>query len=232
MAACRWLTAVNMGEAGYAAGGSEGELEDQLHSSIGELLAALRAVAEGDLSRPLIVQYPDTHPVGALAASINSMIEALRDARKQSDDYVRELAEQIHTIERQAVALQELSTPIIEVWPGVLCIPIIGALDSARATEMTRALLTAVVEKKTPYVILDMTGIDSMDTRAADHFIRMARAVRLLGARCVVSGVHPNIARAIVDLGVNLVDLQPYRATRDALRDHVRRTATRSNGIR
>jgi rsbT co-antagonist protein RsbR len=218
-----------MTEADYAAR-SEGELEDQLHSSIGELLGALRAVAEGDLSRALPVRYPDTHPVGALASSINSMIEALRDARKQSDDYMHELAEQIQTIERQAIALQELSTPIIEVWPGVLCIPIIGALDSGRATEMTRALLTAVVEKKTPHVILDMTGIDSMDTRAADHFIRMARAVRLLGARCVVSGVHPNIARAIVDLGVNLLDLQTYRATRDALRDHVRKSATRIDG--
>lgn len=221
-----------MSEAGYPSTESGADLEDQLHSSIGELLAALRAVAQGDLNRPLPLRYPDTHPVGALVSSINSMMEALRDARKQSDDYVHQLGEQIQTIERQAIALQELSTPIIEVWPGVLCIPIIGALDSARATEMTRALLSAVVEKKTPHVILDMTGIDSMDTRAADHFIRMARAVRLLGARCVVSGVHPNIARAIVDLGVNLLDLQTYRATRDALRDHVRRTATRADGTR
>lgn len=82
---------------------------------------------------------------------------------------------------------------------------------------MTRTLLATVVEKKTPLVIIDITGIEVMDTRASDNFVRMARSVRLLGAKCVLSGVHPNIARTIVQLGVDLSGIESYRSTREAL---------------
>lgn len=193
-------------------------VEHELLGSFDDLLRVLRTITSGQLPDALELRYPDSHPVGALTSSINTMLEALRAARKRSDDYSRELADQIETIERQRAAIQELSTPIIEVWTGVLCAPIIGALDSGRATDMTEALLTAIVQKKTPWVIIDITGVDTMDTRAADNFVRMARSVRLLGAKCVLSGVHPNIARAIVQLGVDLSGIESYRTMREALR--------------
>ena len=80
-----------------------------------------------------------------------------------------------------------------------------------RAADVTTSLLSAVVQKKARHAIIDVTGIEVMDTQSADHFLRMARAVTLLGARCALSGVHPNIARTIVHMGVDLQGLKSYR---------------------
>jgi len=202
----------------------------ELFASLDKLRSVIQAVAGGESPRQLDMDYPETHPVGALTSSINTMMQALDESRRQSGISLGELTEKIETIEQQQAAIQELSTPIIEVWPGVLCAPIIGVLDSSRATEMTRTLLATVVEKKTPLVIIDITGIEVMDTRASDNFVRMARSVRLLGAKCVLSGVHPNIARTIVQLGVDLSGIESYRSTREALLHFVKTTqaATRT----
>jgi rsbT co-antagonist protein RsbR len=197
-------------------------IRSELLSSLDEVLLVLQDVANGELTRRLEVKFPESHPVGALTVGINSMIDALQEARAESERTLEELTEQITTIERQNTAIQELSTPIIEVWTGVLCIPVIGVLDSARATEMTRALLEAIVQKKAPGVIIDITGIDTMDTRAADNFVRMARSVRLLGAKCILSGVHPTIARTVVQLGIDLSGIESYRTMKDALRNYLR----------
>jgi rsbT co-antagonist protein RsbR len=207
---------------------ASGAMEADLMASLGELLAVIRAVAGGELAHRLEVRYPETHPVGALTVSINTMIDALEEARTTSANYVQELTEQIATIERQQAAIQELSMPIIEVWTGVLCVPMIGVLDSTRATEMTGTLLNAIVQKKAPLAIIDITGIEVMDTRTADHFIRMARSVKLLGARCVLSGIRPNIARTMVHMGVDLTGIDSHRTMREALRTYVRATMRQS----
>jgi rsbT co-antagonist protein RsbR len=200
---------------------NEPAVKGELLASIDSLLSVLRAVASGDLSKELHVDYPDSHPVGALAQSVNEMIVALRTAQAQSVQYAGELTEKIATIERQQAAIQELSMPIIEIWTGVLCVPIVGVLDSTRATEMTSTLLNAIVEKRAPLAILDITGIDVMDTSTADHFMRMARSVQLLGAKCVLSGVRPNIALTIVKMGIDLAGVKSYRSMREALRSYV-----------
>jgi rsbT co-antagonist protein RsbR len=96
-------------------------------------------------------------------------------------------------------------------------------IDSSRAADMTSALLSTVVEKTVRFTIIDITGIEAMDTRATDHFLRMARSVRLLGAECVLSGINPNVARSIVHMGVDLSGIGTYRSLRDALQAYVRR---------
>lgn len=196
-------------------------VKTELLGSVGELLSLLKAVTGGDLTRRLDVKYPDTHPVGAMALSINAMIEALHGARAQSSEYSERLAEQVAMIERQQAAIQELSTPIIEVWTGALCVPIVGVLDSARATDLTGTLLNTIAQKKAPFAIIDLTGIEVMDTSTADHFIRMARSVGLLGAKCVLSGIRPAIARTIVHMGIDLTGIESYRTLREALRSYV-----------
>jgi rsbT co-antagonist protein RsbR len=197
-------------------------VKTEVLGSADELLAMVRAVSGGDFSRRLEVKYPDTHPVGALATGINTMIDALQEARTQSTEHSDRLAEQVATIERQQAAIQELSTPVIEVWTGVLCVPIVGVLDSARATDLTSTLLHTITQKKAPFTIIDITGIEVMDTSTADHFIRMARSVGLLGAKCVLSGIRPNIARTIVHMGIDLTGIESYRTLREALRSYVR----------
>lgn len=205
-------------------------IKAELLGSVDELLSLLKAVTEGDLTRRLDVRYPDTHPVGALAMSINAMIDALKEARTQSTEYSTRLAEQVATIGRQQAAIQELSTPVIEVWTGALCVPIVGVLDSARATDLTGTLLHTIVQKKSPFTIIDITGIEVMDTSTADHFIRMARSVGLLGAKCVLSGIRPNIARTMVHMGIDLTGIESYRTMREALRSYVQsRIRTNAN---
>jgi rsbT co-antagonist protein RsbR len=200
----------------------DAEYESELMGSVDELLTVLKAVGDGDLSPRLAFEFPDTHPVGALAESINSMIDALTELRTTAEGRLAQLSERIELIERQREAIRALAVPVIEVWSGVLCVPVVGVLDTTQATEVTAALLSAVVSKKARFVIIDVTGIDVMDTRAADHFLRMARAVRLLGSGCALSGIRPAIASTIVHIGVEMGGVKTYRSMRNALQDYVR----------
>lgn len=197
---------------------SSNDIASDLRLSIDLILEAVRAVGSGDLTQKLELPFPETHPVGALSSSINVMVEALAAAREKSAHDLNELTERITTIERQREAIRNLSVPIIEIWAGVLCAPVVGVLDSVRASEVTTALLTAVVVKKAQHVIIDVTGVEIMDTQSTDHFLRIARSVMLLGANCSLSGMHPNVARTIVSMGVELHGLVSYRTMREALK--------------
>lgn len=196
--------------------------EAQLKQAVNDVAGVLDAVEAGDLSARAAVAFAESDPLGALAACVNNMIELLAVRREETLSYQRELEEQIETIEKQRAAIRELSTPIIEIWPGVLCAPIVGVLDSGRAAEMTSALLGSVVATKASLAIIDITGIEAMDTQATDHFLRMARTVKLLGSHCALSGIHPNVARTIVHMGIDLTGVESYRTLREALQRHVK----------
>src|SRR5262249_26789694 len=152
-----------------------------------------------------------------LYAAINEMISSLKEEQDKSRAYQTDLEDKLATIEQQRAAIRELSTPIMEVWDGVLCLPIVGVMDTARSTEMTATLLKAVTEKNTRFAIVDITGIEVMDTRTVDHFIRMAKAVRLLGAECALTGTNAHIAQTVVHMGIDLGDVATFRSLRDAL---------------
>jgi rsbT co-antagonist protein RsbR len=149
---------------------------------------------------------------------------ALTEALAKHESANRELEAKLETIERQQAAIRELSTPIIEVWAGVLCLPVVGIVDSQRSAEMTETLLEMIVAKQARTAIVDITGIDVMDTKTADHFIKMAKAVRLLGADCILSGINPGIAQTLTHIGVDLTGVRTMRNLRDALQFHLRET--------
>lgn len=149
---------------------------------------------------------------------------ALRDALARHEQTNRELEAKLETIEMQQAAIRDLSTPIIEVWSGVLCLPVVGIVDSQRSAEMTETLLETIVAKQARTAIVDITGIDVMDTKTADHFIKMARAVRLLGAECIISGINPGIAQTLTHIGVDLTGIRTLRSLRDALQLYLRET--------
>ena len=212
-----------MSDSESPAGQSNGEYASELLGSIDEVLSVLQSVSAGDLTPRLTLGFPETHPVGALAESVNSMVDALQEVSNTAQERLAELSKRIEVIERQREAIRTLAVPVIEIWERVLCVPIVGALDALLATEVTAKLLSMVVSKKAKNVIIDVTGIQSIDTSSADHFLRMARAVRLLGSNCSLSGLRPAIAQTIVQLGVDLGEVRSYRNMRDALKDHVRR---------
>jgi len=157
---------------------------------------------------------------------------ALKEALGRHEVANRELEEQLRMIELQQAAMRELSTPIIEVWAGVLCLPVVGIVDSQRSAEMTESLLEMVVTKQARTAIVDITGIDVMDTKTADHFIKMAKAVRLLGAECIISGINPGIAQTLTHIGVDLTGVRTMRNLRDALQLYLKETEQIEHGVR
>lgn len=176
----------------------------------------------------------------AFSIFVRELAEAKRELNRalvQAEAVNRELEGKLETIEMQQAAIRELSTPIIEVWAGVLCLPVVGVVDSQRSAEMTETLLETIVAKQARMAIVDITGIDVMDTKTADHFIKMARAVRLLGAECIVSGINPGIAQTLTHIGVDLTGVRTLRSLRDALQLYLRETEQitghgDSNGVR
>ena len=196
---------------------TDDELSAQMRERITDILFVVADVSKGDYTNRLRSDLPPEHPLTTLYDGINSMVESIGEAQERGTQYRHELEEKLATIDAQRAAIRELSTPIIEVWDRVLCLPIVGVLDTTRSADLTEALLRTVVEKQIECAILDITGIQVMDTGTADHFLRMARAVRLLGASCMLSGVNPAIAQTIVHMGVDLSGIATVRSLRQAL---------------
>jgi len=105
---------------------------------------------------------------------------------------------------RQQQDMMELSTPVVELWEGILALPLIGTLDSARTQVVMESLLTRIVETGAAIAILDITGVPTVDTLVAQHLLKTVAAARLMGAECIISGIRPQIAQTIVHLGVDL----------------------------
>jgi rsbT co-antagonist protein RsbR len=105
---------------------------------------------------------------------------------------------------RQQQEMMELSTPVVKLWEGILALPIIGTLDSARTQVIMESLLGAIVQSNSRVAIIDITGVPTVDTLVAQHLLKTITAARLMGAECIISGVRPQIAQTIVHLGIDL----------------------------
>jgi rsbT co-antagonist protein RsbR len=110
----------------------------------------------------------------------------------------------------------ELSTPVVKLWEGVLALPMIGTLDSARTQIVMESLLQRIVETGAEIAIIDITGVPTVDTLVAQHLIKTVTAARLMGAECIISGIRPQIAQTIVHLGVDLGDVLTKATLADA----------------
>jgi len=119
-------------------------------------------------------------------------------------------------IQRQQQEMLELSTPVVKLWDGVLALPMIGTLDSARTQVVMESLLQRIVETGAEVAIIDITGVPTVDTLVAQHLIKTVTAARLMGADCIISGIRPQIAQTIVHLGVELGDVVTKATLADA----------------
>jgi rsbT co-antagonist protein RsbR len=120
-------------------------------------------------------------------------------------------------IARQQEEMLELSTPVVKLWDGILALPMIGTLDSARTQVVMETLLQRIVETGSAIAIIDITGVPTVDTLVAQHLLKTITAIRLMGADCIISGVRPQIAQTIVHLGVNLQGISTKATLADAL---------------
>ena len=149
-------------------------------------------------------------PIYGPGGEVTGYVKVTRD--------ITEKAERERLIVRQRDEILALSVPVIEVWDGVLVLPIIGTLDSYRAARTTEGLLQRMAELGTSVVILDISGVPLLDTAAAQNLLQTVGAARLMGAASIVSGVRPETAQSMVQLGVSLSGVHSRRTLRDALR--------------
>jgi len=124
----------------------------------------------------------------------------------------------------QAAAMLELSTPVIRLWEGIIAVPLVGTLDSARTQLVMEKLLETLVATGAEHAVLDITGVPTVDTEVAQHLLKTVSAVRLLGAECIISGIRPQVAQTIVALGIEFGDIATKATLADALLHALNRT--------
>ncbi|RKN48320.1 STAS domain-containing protein [Micromonospora endolithica] len=207
----------------------------------GEHAAELRAVL-ADLSRGRARQgFSATETATSIFALKDVLLEVMEADAGESTlrDYVAysRLVDQMglftfetyvrtreSLIADQAEQLLELSTPVVKLWEGVVAVPLVGTLDSARAQVVMERLLQTLVDTSSPYAIIDITGVPAVDTQVAQHILKTVVAARLMGADCIISGIRPQIAQTIVALGIEFGDIATKASLADALRHVLRLT--------
>ncbi|MCC6555049.1 MAG: STAS domain-containing protein [Polyangiaceae bacterium] len=182
----------------------------------------LSRIIQGDYRE--VPRVPRRDELGILANMAARVADELRRSRERDEAHRREREQRIEELERARReqqrlldTIEELSTPILAVHRGVLLLPIIGSIGAARAARVTETLLSRVVEAEARVVILDVTGASAIDEGVAGLLRRAAEAVSLLGARVILCGVRPALARMTVELGLDLSSLSPQRDLAGAL---------------
>ena len=124
----------------------------------------------------------------------------------------------------QSMAMMELSTPVVRLWDGIIAVPLVGTLDSARTQLVMERLLETLVATGAEHAVLDITGVPTVDTEVAQHLLKTVNAVRLLGAECIVCGIRPQVAQTVVSLGIEFGDIATKATMADALRHALSRS--------
>ncbi|UCC25866.1 MAG: STAS domain-containing protein [Gemmatimonadales bacterium] len=153
------------------------------------------------------------------AAILDSVIKLLHFDTAIVVDTYNHLVEQ--TLTAQSRSLMEMSTPVTEIWDGLLFLPVVGIIDSRRSREIMNATLGKIAETQARVFILDISGVGVVDTAVANHLIKITRATKLMGCETTISGVSPAIAQTIVDLGIDVGEVNTTATMRDALADAV-----------
>jgi rsbT co-antagonist protein RsbR len=160
--------------------------------------------------RPVPIEYTaaplyDDH--GTLIGGVEYAIDITERVRDE-----KRLREQSRTI-------QEISTPAISLWDGIVVLPVLGVVDSLRAKQMMNTMLLKIKETSAKTIILDIQGVAAVDTAVANHLIKITKATKLMGCRCIISGISPAVAESLVHLGIDLGDVATNSNLRDALGD-------------
>ena len=177
------------------------------------------ALKEPLFERATSVAGGDADQLRGLTLDITRLVDSL--ALHSAEAYLRTREE---VIARQAQELLELSTPVVKLWDGVVAVPLIGTLDSARTQVVMESLLQRIVETGSSLAIIDITGVPTVDTLVAQHLLKTVAAARLMGADCIISGIRPQIAQTIVHLGVAMGDVITKASLADAVRVALERT--------
>jgi len=201
-------------------------------SADGDSLDEVRAIV-AELSRSRARQgFTATETSLALTSLRDALVPLVRASEASVEDFIdlaalvddlglltveTYVATREHVIADQAEQLLELSTPVIKLWDGVVAVPLVGTLDSARTQVVMENLLQTLVDTESEHAIIDITGVPAVDTQVAQHLLKTVVAARLMGAECIVSGIRPQIAQTIVALGIEFGDIVTKATLADAL---------------
>jgi rsbT co-antagonist protein RsbR len=166
----------------------------------------------------------------ATRADLAVALEKLKHEVEERQETERKLREQLHLTQQQEEAIRALSAPVIQVWPGVLALPLVGTLSSRRAADMTDRLLGEIVRTRSRFAILDLTGVEMVDELTADHLIKIVRAVELLGARSIITGIRPVVAQTMISLGLDLSQIVTLSNLQEGLMAAMRQMASEERG--
>lgn len=184
---------------------------------IERVLAALAQATLGNYDARVEVDE-NTDEFLELEVALNILLDELALTRAQGLTQEQQIQQQAALLAQQhRELLRALSTPIIVVSPGVLALPIIGAVEAERAAQMSESMLARVVSERASHVILDLTGAGAIESETARSLLRMASAVRMLGARCLLTGISAEMARTLVQLDFDTADVQVLPQLSDAL---------------
>ena len=154
--------------------------------------------------------------------ALNTLLDQLALYTTEVHQQTRE-----EVIARQQEDMLELSTPVVKIWDGVVALPLIGTLDSARTGVIMETLLQRIVETGSEIAIIDITGVPTVDTLVAQHLLKTVAAARLMGADCIISGIRPQIAQTMVHLQIDLSTVTTKATLAEALRTALHRTGHR-----
>ncbi|WP_170229940.1 STAS domain-containing protein [Polyangium fumosum] len=168
--------------------------------------------------------YLPIHDAGNGFAGVIGISQNMNEGQRIREELEARLA----LIERQEAVIRDLETPIIQVWENVLTLPMIGVVDSRRAARVMDDLLGAVSRASARFAILDLTGVEVVDTATAYHLVQMVHAIRLLGAEGILTGIRPTVAQTLVSLGVDLSGIPTHGTLRHGLAFCIRRLETRT----
>jgi rsbT co-antagonist protein RsbR len=168
------------------------------------------------IKRPLfaVIQEEHSRNSNEMATEMWNVTELLDSLGLLTTELYLKQREEV--IRRQQEEMLELSTPVVKLWDGILALPLIGTLDSARTQVVMESLLESIVQTNSRVAIIDITGVPTVDTVVAQHLLKAVTAARLMGADCIISGVRPQIAQTIVHLGINLLDVTTKATLSDA----------------
>lgn len=165
------------------------------------------------LNKVLEKEIKDVEALYIESQKINKLIDSM--AIFTFESFIRGREE---VIVRQTSEITEISTPVIQVWDGILALPIIGTLDSSRTQVVMESLLMRIVETESSIAILDISGVPAVDSLVAQHLMKTVSATRLMGAECIISGIRPEIAQTVVHLGIDLSEINTKASLAHALR--------------
>jgi anti-anti-sigma factor len=195
--------------------------DDAIVAAVNAIADQMSAAVQGKFD--FSVRTESSSPVlQKLSLMLNFLLDSTRRNIEDVQAKNQQLAGQLETIDQQRRAIQELSTPILQLWEGILVLPVIGFVDSVRSQQMMERLLEEIVQRQARHVIIDVTGVAVMDTQTADYFTKIFNSVRLLGAQCLLTGIRPAVAQTLVHIGVQLDQVTTRRNLQQGLQECLR----------